>query len=142
MPLDVVIVPCFYIIFSFFFFLMIRRPPRSTLFPYTTLFRSRTRLSASPTTLDVAGTLPTTSSLRSGDAAIARPPDVRAAGRSQRCQVGRCARGVRGDDVHPSAHRVSGRSCEHPQRPIAGLADRQGDDDVAEVIDARVGQCV
>src|SRR2546422_6177125 len=27
----------------FFFFLMIRRPPRSTLFPYTTLFRSRVR---------------------------------------------------------------------------------------------------
>src|SRR5258705_8124958 len=27
----------------FFFFLMIRRPPRSTLFPYTTLFRSRKR---------------------------------------------------------------------------------------------------
>src|SRR6266487_4568254 len=27
--------------FSVFFFLMIRRPPRSTLFPYTTLFRSR-----------------------------------------------------------------------------------------------------
>src|SRR2546429_9697694 len=26
----------------FFFFLMIRRPPRSTLFPYTTLFRSST----------------------------------------------------------------------------------------------------
>src|SRR6266571_8469779 len=38
----------------FFFFLMIRRPPRSTLFPYTTLFRSpgpsrSTRLSNSPT---------------------------------------------------------------------------------------------
>src|SRR2546428_13264575 len=31
--------------FLFFFFLMIRRPPRSTLFPYTTLFRSlRVRL--------------------------------------------------------------------------------------------------
>src|SRR5256885_16341230 len=29
-----------YLIFLFFFFLMIRRPPRSTLFPYTTLFRS------------------------------------------------------------------------------------------------------
>src|SRR5256885_5704502 len=28
------------IVYSFFFFLMIRRPPRSTLFPYTTLFRS------------------------------------------------------------------------------------------------------
>src|SRR5260370_7126046 len=27
-------------VFSSFFFLMIRRPPRSTLFPYTTLFRS------------------------------------------------------------------------------------------------------
>src|SRR3712207_7353074 len=29
--------------YSIFFFLMIRRPPRSTLFPYTTLFRSRRR---------------------------------------------------------------------------------------------------
>src|SRR3712207_2009892 len=29
-----------------FFFLMIRRPPRSTLFPYTTLFRSRWRLAS------------------------------------------------------------------------------------------------
>src|SRR2546422_1360631 len=29
----------------FFFFLMIRRPPRSTLFPYTTLFRSPRLLS-------------------------------------------------------------------------------------------------
>src|SRR2546425_1911472 len=30
----------FCLVFLFFFFLMIRRPPRSTLFPYTTLFRS------------------------------------------------------------------------------------------------------
>src|SRR5579871_3664636 len=29
-----------FIFIFFFFFLMIRRPPRSTLFPYTTLFRS------------------------------------------------------------------------------------------------------
>src|SRR2546427_10983508 len=29
-----------YFTYAFFFFLMIRRPPRSTLFPYTTLFRS------------------------------------------------------------------------------------------------------
>src|SRR3712207_8892550 len=29
-----------YVNFMLFFFLMIRRPPRSTLFPYTTLFRS------------------------------------------------------------------------------------------------------
>src|SRR5437016_9259420 len=39
----------------FFFFLMIRRPPRSTLFPYTTLFRSmRSNLWASG--YDVDGT--------------------------------------------------------------------------------------
>src|SRR5256885_11521828 len=31
---------CRHLSFLFFFFLMIRRPPRSTLFPYTTLFRS------------------------------------------------------------------------------------------------------
>src|SRR2546429_9405184 len=33
---------------SLFFFLMIRRPPRSTLFPYTTLFRSRSALPEGP----------------------------------------------------------------------------------------------
>src|SRR5208282_6254197 len=32
----------------FFFFLMIRRPPRSTLFPYTTLFRSSRRRTSGP----------------------------------------------------------------------------------------------
>src|SRR2546426_9234723 len=32
----------------FFFFLMIRRPPRSTLFPYTTLFRSPAGPSGGP----------------------------------------------------------------------------------------------
>src|ERR1035438_2897931 len=40
----------------FFFFLMIRRPPRSTLFPYTTLFRSgfaRNRLSRRPSPHDL-----------------------------------------------------------------------------------------
>ena len=31
---------CFFFYIYIFFFLMIRRPPRSTLFPYTTLFRS------------------------------------------------------------------------------------------------------
>src|SRR3712207_8567252 len=37
-------------IYLVFFFLMIRRPPRSTLFPYTTLFRSSTRTPGSSTT--------------------------------------------------------------------------------------------
>src|SRR3712207_7578003 len=34
--------------FLMIFFLMIRRPPRSTLFPYTTLFRSGSRARAAP----------------------------------------------------------------------------------------------
>src|SRR2546430_8691132 len=40
----------------FFFFLMIRRPPRSTLFPYTTLFRS----------VEFAWTLPLSMKVRGG----------------------------------------------------------------------------
>src|SRR2546423_11331660 len=40
---------CGHTSYLFFFFLMIRRPPRSTLFPYTTLFRSApTRASTPP----------------------------------------------------------------------------------------------
>src|SRR5947207_7695271 len=38
----------FSLVWSVFFFLMIRRPPRSTLFPYTTLFRSRGRIHEQP----------------------------------------------------------------------------------------------
>src|SRR3712207_8969509 len=49
-----------------FFFLMIRRPPRSTLFPYTTLFRSVEGMA------DEGGTtvVPTTSNPRSVDVAL------------------------------------------------------------------------
>src|SRR4029077_21298689 len=36
----------FILVLSLVFFLMIRRPPRSTLFPYTTFFRSRNVYSA------------------------------------------------------------------------------------------------
>src|SRR2546427_5911614 len=42
-PLFFVTLDSFHLIL-FFFFLMIRRPPRSTLFPYTTLFRSPLRV--------------------------------------------------------------------------------------------------
>src|SRR3989449_7703035 len=48
---------------SLFFFLMIRRPPRSTLFPYTTLFRS-------PSGKDAGSTLATTASFKSGKEAF------------------------------------------------------------------------
>src|SRR2546425_9502542 len=41
-------VPVALLPFFSFFFLMIRRPPRSTLFPYTTLFRSQARSSRRP----------------------------------------------------------------------------------------------
>src|SRR5256885_5595862 len=51
-----------------FFFLMIRRPPRSTLFPYTTLFRSHPRKE---------GTCPAGPHARTG---LLRPP---CAGRSE-----------------------------------------------------------
>src|SRR5258708_11850425 len=43
-----------------FFFLMIRRPPRSTLFPYTTLFRSDLGQETPP---DPAGGMPQTRDL-------------------------------------------------------------------------------
>src|SRR5258706_16041883 len=49
-----------------FFFLMIRRPPRSTLFPYTTLFRSR------PTRLRKSSPISSTSA--GGPARVARAP--------------------------------------------------------------------
>src|SRR3712207_8723648 len=38
-----------------FFFLMIRRPPRSTLFPYTTLFRSRDHIDVQAAALAFGG---------------------------------------------------------------------------------------
>src|SRR5438445_11746909 len=41
--LPVVFFRAYRLMILFLFFLMIRRPPRSTLFPYTTLFRSSTR---------------------------------------------------------------------------------------------------
>src|SRR5271163_2869342 len=42
---------CIFLTFFVFFFLMIRRPPRSTLFPYTTLFRSSDTSTAGAFTL-------------------------------------------------------------------------------------------
>src|SRR5437867_12435326 len=41
---------CLYRFLLSFFFLMIRRPPRSTLFPYTTLFRSNVALTVGSAT--------------------------------------------------------------------------------------------
>src|SRR3989449_11311841 len=47
-----------YLSYFYFFFLMIRRPPRSTLFPYTTLFRSRVLDGVPALDADQTGDLP------------------------------------------------------------------------------------
>src|SRR5437667_11624431 len=44
--ISVLTLPTFITSFLLFFFLMIRRPPRSTLFPYTTLFRAGQHLAS------------------------------------------------------------------------------------------------
>src|SRR2546421_7648275 len=68
-------------LYLFFFFLMIRRPPRSTLFPYTTLFRSPSTRSWSdggrtPHTRDADGNT-TRRPSSTGSAARARRPGDR-----------------------------------------------------------------
>src|SRR5690349_22027411 len=79
---------------SFFFFLMLRRPPRSTLFPYTTLFRSEfvgvfCSGSCGGRGLDYYGSVPNKISL--------------------------LACGVRHDNAHPCPSKIAqnGRSEEH-----------------------------
>src|SRR3712207_8188302 len=59
----------------FFFFLMIRRPPRSTLFPYTTLFRSTSGRALPPSARYTARSSPPTSTRKtpSREASISRP---------------------------------------------------------------------
>src|SRR3712207_6891400 len=66
------------------FFLMIRRPPRSTLFPYTTLFRSEKMMALSPSAMDAARIEPIApaklSFLRVGAVLVALPLLAVAAG--------------------------------------------------------------
>src|SRR5438874_9850681 len=54
-----------------FFFLMIRRPPRSTLFPYTTLFRSAATVNAFIAFVEYTGRR---GEVRSGAPRAALPP--------------------------------------------------------------------
>src|SRR6266568_8475001 len=55
-------------LFVFFFFLLIRRPPRSTLFPYPTLFRSRAAPAAQTPESPAPGRFP------SADRAVPQSP--------------------------------------------------------------------
>src|SRR3712207_8152475 len=77
---------------------MIRRPPRSTLFPYTTLFRSRVGRARGP---DAPGGL------------HAVPPDPQRSRRRRRSDAGRVREGVAG------AEELSGGL------PVHDLADRK-----------------
>src|SRR5256885_8206510 len=52
-----------------FFFLMIRRPPRSTLFPYTTLFRSTEVVAAIGRVTDIMGEISSASTEQSSGVA-------------------------------------------------------------------------
>src|SRR3712207_7251263 len=66
---------CRYYSLVFFFFLMIRRPPRSTLFPYTTLFRS-VCCAVAAGALALGSTPPTAAGDRTGGTP-GRPPHAR-----------------------------------------------------------------
>src|SRR5256885_2503266 len=83
----------------FFFFLMIRRPPRSTLFPYTTLFRSADRSASTRASVYHHGR---------GNRGEHGPPNSRNASDTEEDAVGRRTRRC---DVAASDH--SKRSEEH-----------------------------
>src|SRR2546427_5932567 len=71
-------IPHPYLVACSFFFLMIRRPPRSTLFPYTTLFRSEplSGEAAAQLGLTIAGGLLVTDVVTGGPADRAGRHDV------------------------------------------------------------------
>src|SRR5581483_5569375 len=105
----------------YFFFFMIRRPPRSTLFPYTTLFRSHTLACPTPC-------------VTSRDGSCDRSPVDDGCGRRGRrvtCSTGRwrtCSPGTPSTDRrHPRARKgasVRSRAVANRDRGIlSGLPD-------------------
>src|ERR1022692_4985929 len=110
----------------FFFFLMIRRPPRSTLFPYTTPFRSTAISDVEAATFDLDGSPPITR--------ITIPTcRVQYPGRPNRCmcRLLPCPRGLpRAKDGSASASTLSrpartslalqpAGSLDRPRRPLS-----------------------
>src|SRR2546422_7606468 len=71
---------------------MIRRPPRSTLFPYTTLFRSQPDAAAQQRRSDGPGDVPRVGVLLAGEPACHVQPRLRRQGRKA---LGSCATGDR-----------------------------------------------
>src|SRR6266478_4904703 len=90
----------------FFFFLMIRRPPRSTLFPYTTLFRSRGQ----------GGLARRHRALHAGRAAAPRGPRIG--------QLGRAAGAGLRQGLHPGILRLPRRLTRRGARGVPGNLGR------------------
>src|SRR2546430_12400931 len=106
----------------FFFFLMIRRPPRSTLFPYTTLFRSLRPLvhEARPRRLT-----PGSHTLALGSHTLVLPQTRSAAGPSRPIGLPRAALPERDDEQ--LLHSVPpGCSPQPPSRPPRANARPRG----------------
>src|ERR1051325_5785494 len=131
--------------YSIIFFLMIRRPPRSTLFPYTTLFRAgRGDADASARQLiqAIAADIDRIGSARlqrhgygrelAVDAQESRVKERLAAGQSD---IKR--RGIRGRDRNPVGHLCRGKRCLRVCEPgvsAAGGSNLGGDDVAVQVL--------
>src|SRR3712207_7798990 len=70
----------------FLFFLMIRRPPRSTLFPYTTLFRSPTAPASRPPSACSSRSCGPPAAARAWPATTSPPSPTRCAAASARSE--------------------------------------------------------
>src|SRR2546425_1873199 len=108
-----------YIFVFFFFFLMIRRPPRSTLFPYTTLFRSLGRGALAPGRLLGRVAVPCHPDRRGG---AAREP-VREPARLDRRGAASRGAGVR-LGARQLRVRAALRATRRADRTLAHLGDR------------------
>src|SRR2546429_5150570 len=96
-----------------FFFLMIRRPPRSTLFPYTTLFRSVLREKLAGETRPVRN-----DGHANGDFACPR----RAAHEQQACDVGARNEKHEADGAHQNEQRGAQFAARHVFCEVAHVA--------------------
>src|SRR5260221_11939632 len=122
-----------------FFFLMIRRPPRSTLFPYTTLFRSLELIESRRPVLDAVSLTPlegrvdcvgvrlTVGAQR--NVTVGHRADAEAGGADNGARVGDTGEVQR---IHRSGNRLVGRiplSVEHPAelagKSHSGVAGRK-----------------
>src|SRR5882762_7862881 len=124
-----------YMLFSVFFFLMIRRPPRSTLFPYTTLFRSHRAPAWDPVPRESASTaraeLP-----RFLSSPERRPRDAggrRAPGRAPRVRAGAPSREMSGQGNRTAV----GAGCRAPPERLRCRVSR-----VSQISDLRLIQLV